>query len=130
MPNKAKLAVIHVAKAQTGMTEEAYRELLASFGHTSSKELTDAEFADVMKHFETLGFVSTSRRFKYASSKQRLKAKVEAIRNDMGLTDKYINGMVRRMFERKPWQWCSADELRRLVAALTYHQKRKTGRRG
>ena len=34
-----QLALVHIAKKQTGMTETEYRDLLSSFGVSSSKDL-------------------------------------------------------------------------------------------
>ena len=39
MISNQKKAVIHIAKAQTGMSEVEYRDLLGSVGATSSTEL-------------------------------------------------------------------------------------------
>ena len=127
-----KLAVIHIAKKQTGMGDDTYRELLAGFGVASSKDLNAGDFTTLMKHFEMLGFQSTSRWKKPIDSKGRLTAKIKAIMADMDLSEKYVNGIVKNMnFKNRDgrtvlhFRWLNAQQLHKLVAALSYHQKRQ-----
>ena len=55
-----KLAIIHIAKKQLGLDDEAYRAVLSGAGVTSSKDIkTDAQFNTVMSAFQRLGFKST-----------------------------------------------------------------------
>lgn len=56
-----KLRLIQVAKRQLAMEDDDYRTLLAgAAGVTSSRELTEACFPQVMDAFARLGFTSTS----------------------------------------------------------------------
>ena len=57
---KAKLSLIHIAKKDTGLPDEAYRSLLAgAAGVSSAAELEyEYQFNAVMKAFENLGFKS------------------------------------------------------------------------
>jgi len=126
LPNK-KIALIHVAKAQTGMTEDEYRDMLQQFGADSSKKLDPVVFADVMKHFEKLGFKSKNhKKYKNTAKQNRpLISKIHAILNDLDLPEKYANSMAKRMFGLQTYKWCSPSQLHKLVAALSYYQKRK-----
>jgi len=55
-----KLAIIHVAKKQLGLDDDAYRAVLAGAGISSSKDIkTTAQFNTVMSAFQQLGFKST-----------------------------------------------------------------------
>ena len=121
--NKKK-AVIHVAKAQVGMSEVEYRDLLGSVGATSSTELTQAGFKQVMEHFESLGFKKMKKSRKPQASKALLTGKVKALIIAMDLTMKYANGIAKRMFGIDQIGWCNADQLRKIVAALMYKKKR------
>jgi phage gp16-like protein len=56
MIDNNKKAVIHIAKVQVGMSDVEYRDLLGSVGATSSTELTQTGFKQVMEHFKSLGF--------------------------------------------------------------------------
>lgn len=54
----SRIALIHVAKQQTGISEESYKELLwLAEGVINSKELTDRGFNAVMDAFRRIGFV-------------------------------------------------------------------------
>lgn len=131
--NKHK-SVIHVAKAKTGMDDDEYRALLSRFGVTTSSDLTTAQFDQVMAHFETLGFRSVAKTKTRIDSRAKLTAKVKAIMDDMGLHTAYVDGMARRMFKNKDgvpvssWAWLTDMQLSKLVAALTYHQRRAKGK--
>jgi len=131
--NKQK-ALIHVAKAKTGMTDEEYREFLGSFGVGSSTDLTPGKFDEAMREFKKLGFkplrnAECGMRKKKAraapASKEKLIGKVEAILCDLGLQWGYADAIARNMFKVDVAAWCTASQLRKLVAALTYHQRRK-----
>jgi len=53
---KEQIAVIHVAKQRTHLSEDDYRALLSGFNCASSKELTSEQFLPVMEAFHKLGF--------------------------------------------------------------------------
>jgi phage gp16-like protein len=134
--NNNKKSLIHVAKARCGMSDGDYHAMLSGFGVSSSKDLTDNDFDAVMAHFAKLGFKSNKSAKRYGgppSSKKKLMAKIEAIRAGMNLTEAYIDGMARHMFKNDDgepvasYRWLNADQLRRVVAALTYHKKRVQG---
>jgi len=55
-----KYSIIHVAKKQLGLDDDAYRAVLAGAGISSSKDIkTTAQFNTVMSAFQQLGFKST-----------------------------------------------------------------------
>jgi len=59
---KARLAIIHLAKKQLGLDEEAYRAILWGAGLESAKDITtDIQFNTVMSAFVNLGFQSSPR---------------------------------------------------------------------
>ena len=131
MLTRKQLAIVHVAKAKTGMTDEEYRDLLSGrFGVESSKNLNLAQLDELLYHFGTLGFKNRSKRryTKPAENKKRLAAKITAIQAAMGLNDTYVNSMAKRMFRVDEWIWCEPAQMHKLVAALTYHQKRTEAR--
>ncbi len=131
MINNKKKALIHVAKAKVGMSEMEYRDMLASVGVTSSKDLNVAKFDVVMEHFKKLGFKSKRNpsdktpRQGPVSSKDRLLGKVDAILADLGLKRGYADAIARNMFGIDMMSWCDAHQLHKIVAALSYHQQRK-----
>ena len=121
-----KIAVIHVAKSKTGMTEEEYRALLGSVGVKSSKDLNGKTFQAVMSRFESLGFRSTSRHQRpHVPSKKKLLGKLNAVLADMGLKQGYADAMARNMFGIDQASWLKDRQLYKLVQALCVHQQRK-----
>jgi phage gp16-like protein len=132
--NKKK-ALIHVAKSKVGMSETEYRDMLAGVGVESSKNLNQAKFDKVMAHFKKLGFKkrkaqrqkAEGRRGKAGpvSSKDRLLKKIDAILADLGLKRGYVDAIARNMFKIDVVSWCDAHQLHKIVAALSYHQRRE-----
>lgn len=128
--NKEK-ALIHVAKAQLGMSEEDYRAMLSSMGAGSSKELNHVQFDELMRRFEAGGFKSRAskgkkfRRLPAADDRTPLLKKIGSILADAGLSHAYADGIARRMFGVESYSWLNADQLWRLVAALSIWVKRK-----
>ena len=60
---KSRVAIIHVAKKQLGLDEDAYRAILSGAGIASSRDLkTDEQFSSIMRAFENLGFKSPGRK--------------------------------------------------------------------
>lgn len=89
--SQKKLAVIHIARAQLNMSEEAYRELLLNEGGvSSSKDLDAAGFERVMKRFDQVGL----RRTKWAAPSARMP---DGRRDDMASAKQieFIRGMWR-----------------------------------
>jgi phage gp16-like protein len=68
----AKISLVHIAKKETGITDEAYRILLDSAaGITSASEINfEDQFNAVMKAFENLGFKSWKKQGKTTSRPQ------------------------------------------------------------
>ena len=125
--SKGKKALLHVAKGKVGMSEDEYRALLSSEGLTSAADsaFNAAKFDRIMQRFKEMGFVSTrKKRYRPPSSKKALVSKIIAIRDDMRLTDTYIDAMAQHMFSIDTWKWLKPGDLHKLVAALSYHQKR------
>jgi hypothetical protein len=65
----SRLAIIHVAKKQLGLDEDAYRAILSGAGAASARDIaTDAQFNLVMAAFAALGFKSRGAGVKYRST--------------------------------------------------------------
>ena len=62
--NQNQLAIIHIAKKETGLSDDNYRELLqGAAGISSSKDIKlNYQFFSVMRAFERIGFKSTSKK--------------------------------------------------------------------
>jgi phage gp16-like protein len=125
------LAKIHVAKAQLGLDDDTYRALLARIaGVRSAKELNKRQIGAVLAEFERLGF--KPRPAKKAGRKAPISApdrqaqigKIEAFLAEAKRPWSYADAMALRMMKVERVEWCDADQLRRLIAALTYDAKR------
>ena len=129
MISKKKLAVIHIAKAQTGMTDGEYRSLLAGFGVASSKDLKLRDFDTLMSRFEALGFRTTSPRRRKPGGLPEGKAaamkKIEAILLDMGLSWAYVDSIAKKRFGVDAVQWLDDEGVRKIMQMMIYHQKRR-----
>ena len=131
MISNNKKAVIHIAKARTGMTDPEYRDLLSSVGAKSSKDLNDKTFDQVMTRFEALGFRTTSKTRKtrkvnnLPKDKQALMKKLEAIILSMDLTWAYVDAIARKRFGKDVAQWLEGEELFKLVQIMAVYQRRK-----
>ncbi|MBU3952062.1 MAG: regulatory protein GemA [Proteobacteria bacterium] len=131
MISNKKKAVIHIAKAQVGMKEAEYRDLLSSVGAETSKDLTDKTFDRLMGQFQRLGFKTTSKtRSKRNVSnlphgKKALMKKLEAIILDMGLTWGYVDAIAKKRFEVETAQWLGPEDLLKLVQMMVTHQNRQ-----
>lgn len=125
--NKQK-ALLHVAKAKLGMSDMEYLAMLDRVGCQSSRDLTQGKFKVILKHLETLGFVpKTKFKAPCAKSKELLTGKINAILNDLGYPWGYVEKMVKTMFGLDAVRFCTAQQLHKVVAALTYHQRRRNG---
>jgi phage gp16-like protein len=135
MISNAKKAVIHIAKAQVGMTDQEYRALLGSVDVESSVDLTNKSFNQVMRQFKKLGFKTTSKtRLKRKTSglpksKKALMKKLEAIILDMNLTWAYVDSIAKKRFQVDRAQWLKPPELHKLVIMMQYHSNRKKKKR-
>ena len=125
------LAKIHVAKAQLGLDDDTYRALLARIaGVRSAKDLNTRQIGAVLAEFERLGWVPKSAKKagrtapKAAPDRQALIGKIEAFLAEAKRPWSYADAMALRMMKVERVEWCDADQLRRLIAALTYDAKR------
>ena len=117
--------IIHVAKQQTGLTEPEYRDLLASVGVKSSSDLDIKKYETVMSHFKKLGFKIKKKPSPLSrGDRGGLAGKINALLADMRLPDSYADGIAKQMFSIDKYNWCSPDQLRRIVAALVYKQQK------
>lgn len=127
----SSLAKIHIAKAQLGLDEDTYRALLARVaGVRSAKELSPRQIGAVLAEFQRLGWTPKPAKKagrgtpKPAAERKALVGKIEAQLAEAGRPWAYADGMALKMFKVERVEWCDTDQLRRLVAALTYDARR------
>ena len=135
MPNRCisqkQIALLHVAKAQLGLSEEVYRAMLGSVGVLSSVQLTAPQFDELMRRMEAGGFRTVSKigkgsrpARKTGSSQDLQLGKIRALLTAMKLPDTYADGIARQMWGVDKVGWCRPDQLKGVIAALVRRQKR------
>ena len=152
------LKLIHAAARQMGWDEDLYRAILERVtGQTSAAALTARQRARVLNEFARLGWnpkAAASHRHPNANprrktpsppagegrgegempltgpgwGKDRLIAKIGALLADAGRGWNYADGCARKMFHVDSLRFCDDDQLRRIVAALSYDQQRRAKR--
>lgn len=130
-----EIAIVHVAKKQLCLDDDTYRMTLRRVGVESSKNLTQAQYRELMAHYEHCGFKVEPKtkkgvrrgRFKVTESKSELAGKIKALLADMELHDNYADGIAKQMFKREKVEWCDTKELHSIVVALIKKQRKQGG---
>lgn len=123
-----QIAQIHIARQQLGLDDDTYRSIIRmmSNGRTdSSAQLDYAERIKLLEHFRARGWKNTKTATPKAAKKtnQSMIGKIGALLADMKLPWSYADGVAKRMFGRDRVQWCEAEELRAVIAALVKRQE-------
>ncbi|BBF86297.1 phage protein [Aquitalea magnusonii] len=130
MSRNPALAKIHIAKKELAIDDETYRAMLQSIaGVSSSKDLTDAGVTKVLAHLQRCGWkpkaaAQAGKKPSVGRGRKALIGKVEALLAEAKRPWSYADAMAKRMFGVDKTDWLDADQLVRLVAALTYDAKR------
>jgi len=137
-PRRSKdLARIHLAKKELGLDEETYRSLLkTTTGKDSASAMGPGERWKVLLQLGRMGAKSGapagSEGGKPFPGKPTmvpvegvaLMSKIEAFLAEARRPWAYAHGIAWRMFKKNQVQHCEPDELRKIVAALSYDAKR------
>lgn len=132
---RREITLIHVARQKLGMDDDTYRAMLWAVARVkSSTELDFAGRKKVLDHMKASGFkvvvkrAGTSARPRPAADKVALVAKIRALLIACGnKPDAYADGMSRHMFKVDRFEWCTPQQLGKIIAALSYQQQRATG---
>lgn len=132
------IAKIHIAKADLGLDDDAYRDLLRRHGAESSARMTDQQLDSVLRELVTKGWKpkqpkNVGRTPKPSHDRAAQIAKIKAL-----LTDKakrqgrpvpwtYADAIAKRVCKVDRVEWVDTLELYKVISALEYDQKR--GRR-
>lgn len=123
------LAAIHIGKKKLGLDDDVYRDMLENLtGKRSAKALNLNQLHDVIKHLDHLGFRSPKNfgnKPKVKESKQALMNKVEAHLAEQKLAWNYAVGIAKKMFNKEALEFCTEQQLWKIVAALEYNAKRQ-----
>lgn len=129
-PRNNDLALIHIAKKQLAMDDDAYRDMLFAVARVRSAKLLDhAGRAKVLDHLKRCGFRGANparpKRPTPAPHNAAMCKKVRAQLIALGrLPDTYADGIAQRMYGVQFYEWLKPGQLHDLVAALQAHQRR------
>jgi hypothetical protein len=122
MINNRQKAILHIAKAQLGLSEEQYREILkAQGGAESSVHLDDFGFDKVMRFLAQLGFKKkrATRRVAptdFANDGQR--KVLYHLMEDLGWWPARLLGFIRKMTGKEKAEELSGKEAQRVIEGL------------
>lgn len=126
-----QLSKIHIAKKDLRMDDDTYRALLARVsGVRSAKDLNPRQIGTVLAEFERLGWTSTTAKKagrmapSPALDREKLVGKIEAFLAEAKRPWEYADSMASRMFKVERVEWLDPEQLRKMVAALTYDARR------
>lgn len=129
------IQLIKIAQQQLGMDDETYRAMLWTVARvTSSTALDFAGRRKVLDHLKNCGFKvtagkNTKPRPAPAADKAALRGKIRALLIALGnKPDAYADGMARKMFKVERVEWCSPQQMGKLIAALNYSLARKAAK--
>ena len=116
-----------MGKKQLGLDDDTYRDMLEQVtGKRSAKDMSDDDLVKVIQHLDQLGF--SKREFgnkpKVKLSKDALIGKIEAHLAENKLHWNYAKGIAKQMFQKEALEFCTENQLWRIVAALEYKKKR------
>lgn len=121
------LAAIHATAKERGLSDKQYRDTIHSV--CGMRSCIDLENSDLLKVLNALK-KPDKRRIQNTSDRERgpLLRKIEAqlAAADRGI--EYAEAIARRRFGKERLEFCSAEELRKLVAMFVYDARRH-GRR-
>ena len=122
---KRELAQIHIAKAQLGLSDDEYRDVMFAVTRVrSAAELDWTGRKRLLDHFRKLGFTgrtSTARtpgEDKQVRLVRHLWAELHAAGAVASADDRALNAWIKRQFGRDAAQWLSTGEARAAIEQL------------
>jgi nucleotidyltransferase/DNA polymerase involved in DNA repair len=114
MITTAQKTLLHVAKSKLGLSREDYEAILfEQAGVSSSTELDNHGFDQVVKRFEELGFHNTTRRVRRREPGATVTAeqlsKIQALFHELGIDTRARQAGFCKRQCRKPWPQTRED---------------------
>jgi phage gp16-like protein len=138
MPADARnreLAAIHVGKKALGLDDPTYRAMLWTVARVeSARDLDYAGRRAVLEHMRQRGFerpvnrpapADHGKKPQVPADRQALVDKLEAQLAAAARPWNYVRAMAKRMFHVDQLEWATAEQLRKIVAALEYDARRR-----
>jgi len=138
---RRELAQIHIAKKDLGIDDDTYRLMLRTIARVDSAGDLNAEGRrQVIAHLKARGFkpkasikkVSGDTTWDWvnnaAPDRQATLRKIAVMLKDSEREKAYADGIAKNMFGIERVEFCAPDQLRRIVSALVYDQRRRAAR--
>lgn len=132
---RSDLAKIHLAAKQLHLDRETYEAMLFSIARVrSAKDLDHAGRRRVLDHLKSRGFKAKTKPGGHhkgvphnidSDARGLLLRKIEAQLADASRPWTYADGMAKKMFHVEKLAFCDVEQLRRIIAALSYDAKRR-----
>lgn len=124
------LAQIHIGKKALGLVDADYRALLSQhFGVLSASALSDGQCTMLIAEFERRGWRrGRGERIEARGKDSPGLRKARALLADAGRNAEYGDALAKRIARVDRLEWCSDDQLRRVIAALEIDAKRRAAK--
>ncbi|MFP4596503.1 phage protein GemA/Gp16 family protein [Ralstonia sp.] len=122
------LARIHILAQELGLDDSEYRDVLWAVARVRSSKGLDAHGREtVIKHLQERRQKQPGgpARPRVSDERRPLAAKVCAQQDALGVDDRYVDSIARRICGVDRWTWCDVRQMRKVVAALEYALRRK-----
>lgn len=127
-PARARLIkLVHVGRRELALDDDTYRALIADIaggdGRSSCIQLKDKELQQLIDRMKSTGFKVASkrshgRRPNPPATREQLIKKLEAQLAEAGRPWAYADGMANRICKVDKVDWCTDEQLHKLIAAL------------
>ena len=125
---RAELAKIHLLAKELALDRDTYEQLLWTVARVrSAKDLDQHGRQSVIEHMRARGG-GGARRSTPADARAPLIRKIRAQLNAAQRDDAYADATARHMFKVARYEWCSPDQLHRIVAAFAIDATRRAKR--
>lgn len=131
---KQMIQKIHIGKAELKMDRECYtRFLLETVDKHSCSVMTDSELMQVLQAMKAKGFVVRSQKHgkrpdvgsaERNAVRKRYIAKIEAFLAENNKPWGYVHAICKKAFGIDRLQWCTEEQLRKIVQMLAVMAKR------
>ncbi len=131
------LAMIHIAKKQIYLTDEAYQDILFNVaGVRSSKFLDEKGIKDVLQYLKECGFRPVHKSAKAsgmhippAKDKGIYLAKIGSLLTALEKPWSYADAIARHAFRVDKVRWLTSDQLRKVMIMLINYQKKQENKK-
>jgi len=124
------LAMVHIAKTEIPLRDDEYRDVIAYWGVRSSADMSIPELEELVKYFESLGFIKkVSDPRDPGSGIGQIKALQERIREEAGKLnngEERLKGLVKKIAKENDLKACrNIKKLKQLLKVIRLLQQRE-----